>query len=300
MLQIGSINRHEILKKPDQYRPLVSIVTVCLNSEDHLEQTIQSVINQTYYNIEYIVIDGGSSDKTTDIIRKYDSSLEYWVSEPDKGIYDAMNKGISHTGGEWVGILNSDDWYNSKAVEWVITSAKENIDIDVFHGDVMNVEEDGTFTRSAGSHENLLENPALHHPSCFVRKEIYNKWRYDHKFRINADYDFFLRLQKESRTFMYLDVPIAFFRRTGASNKPAFKVVVDRYIIRKRYDKRKATWLLFNDIFDYVDDVLYFYSKRIEMASCEHKLLAFHALKKALKMVIIPILRFAKNLGVGS
>ena len=150
---------------------IVSIITVCLNSEKFLEQTIQSVISQSYDNIEYIIIDGGSSDKTVEIIKKYERFLRYWVSEPDKGIYDAMNKGVSHARGEWIGIINSDDWYTPKAVEWIIKTANENSNADVIYGDVMHCEEDGTFRRVFGSHENLLENPTLPHPSLFVKKK---------------------------------------------------------------------------------------------------------------------------------
>lgn len=89
----------------------ISIVTVSYNAAKTIEQTIKSVINQTYSNIEYIVIDGGSTDGTVDIIRKYEDRIAYWVSEPDGGIFDAMNKGIKVATGEVVGIINSDDWY---------------------------------------------------------------------------------------------------------------------------------------------------------------------------------------------
>ena len=94
--------------------PLVTIITVVFNGEKYLQQTIQSVINQTYDNVEYVVIDGGSTDGTVDIIRKYEDKIDYWVSEPDQGIYDAMNKGIQLAGGEIVGLINSDDCYHPK------------------------------------------------------------------------------------------------------------------------------------------------------------------------------------------
>lgn len=96
----------------------ISIITVSYNAAKTIEQTIQSVVNQTYDNIEYIIIDGGSTDGTVDIIKKYEDKIAYWVSEPDKGIYDAMNKGILKASGEYIYFLGADDWlYNESVME---------------------------------------------------------------------------------------------------------------------------------------------------------------------------------------
>ena len=121
----GGLRIKGYFKKSIQSKPLVTIITVVLNGEDYLEQTIKSVINQTYDNIEYIVIDGGSRDKTKDIIKLYDSVIDYWVSEEDKGISDAFNKGISLATGEIIGILNASDWYENDAVETIVLSLKK-------------------------------------------------------------------------------------------------------------------------------------------------------------------------------
>ena len=112
----------EIRFKNDIQHPLVSIITVVLNGESHLEHTINSVLCQTYENLEYIIIDGGSSDGTQDIIRKYQDKIDYWISESDDGIYDAMNKGILQAKGELIGILNSDDWYELETVELMVNA----------------------------------------------------------------------------------------------------------------------------------------------------------------------------------
>ena len=95
------------LEKPNNIKPLITVVTICYNAVDTIEETIKSVIEQTYPNIEYIVIDGGSKDGTVDIIKKYQDKISYWVSEPDRGIYDAMNKGTMKANGRWINFMNS-------------------------------------------------------------------------------------------------------------------------------------------------------------------------------------------------
>lgn len=116
-------------------QPLVSIVTVSYNSADTIEQTIQSVTKQTYPNIEYIIIDGGSRDGTVEIIKRYQDKISFWISEPDMGIYDAMNKGISYAKGDYIGIINSDDWYELDAIEKIVSKIKE--DPIIIYGNMM-------------------------------------------------------------------------------------------------------------------------------------------------------------------
>lgn len=108
---------------------LISVITVSYNAVSTIEQTILSVINQTYSNIEYIIIDGGSTDGTIDIIRRYEDKIAYWVSEPDRGIYDAMNKGASKANGEYIAFLNSDDWYELDAVSIIAQFADGKTDL---------------------------------------------------------------------------------------------------------------------------------------------------------------------------
>ncbi|MDO4190908.1 MAG: glycosyltransferase, partial [Bacteroidales bacterium] len=116
--------------------PLVSIITVCFNAEKTIEQTIQSVINQTYSNIEYIIIDGKSTDSTLNIVSKYKDNIATIISEPDNGIYDAMNKGIKLSSGELIGIINADDWYEKDAVKIMVNKylSTENKDNSLYYG----------------------------------------------------------------------------------------------------------------------------------------------------------------------
>ena len=107
----GGIRSSGKLKATSPGAPLISIITAVLNGDKTLERTIQSVIDQDYKNIEYIIIDGGSTDGTLDIIKKYDHAIDYWMSEPDEGIYDAFNKGIQISSGEWIYFLGADDYF---------------------------------------------------------------------------------------------------------------------------------------------------------------------------------------------
>ena len=116
----GGLRTKGDYKKSYHGRPLISIITVVFNNERYLEDTIMSVLNQSYDNVEYVIIDGGSSDGTLDIIRKYEDEIDYWVSEEDSGIYDAMNKGIDLVMGDWVNFLNSSDTIEKNAYTLVL------------------------------------------------------------------------------------------------------------------------------------------------------------------------------------
>lgn len=131
--------------RSEEGRPLVSVVTVCLNSEKYLEETIESVLGQTYEKIEYIIVDGGSGDGTLDIIRRYQDRIAYWLSEPDGGIFDAMNKGISLSTGELVGLINSDDRYFPYTVEEVVRVSGEDPGAQVYYGSMHIIDREGRF-----------------------------------------------------------------------------------------------------------------------------------------------------------
>ena len=208
-------------------KPLVSIITVCLNSEKYLEQTIQSVINQTYDNIEYIIIDGGSTDKTLDIIRKYEKYIEYWVSEPDKGIYDAMNKGIAFARGEWVGIINSDDFYARDTVKLVVEAAGTDKEAQIFCGNIkiLNSRESKDLRdcrELKGQTGDLLKKLKIIHPTCFVSRKIYAKFKFNTNFMFAGDMDFVTRLYSDNVKFGYVDELLAYARPGGlGSSLPA-------------------------------------------------------------------------------
>ena len=198
----------------------VSIITVVRNGKNTIEQTIQSVLEQTYEDIEYIIIDGASTDGTQEIIKRYEGKLAYYVSEPDHGLYEAMNKGIRHAKGDIVGIINSDDWYEIDAVEAVV-SVFQHSKAQVVHGNVYMIGEKGErWMRRPAPLKDIWSYMVLLHPTVFVRKWVYDQYGgFNEKYKIAADYELVLRLYNEQIDFVYLDKVISNFRNGGLSSR---------------------------------------------------------------------------------
>lgn len=198
----------------------VSIITVSYNSAETIRDTIESVANQTHPNIEFIVVDGGSTDGTVDILRENEEVIDKWVSEPDEGIYDAMNEGIQMSTGDVIGILNSDDWYEPQAVETAVRAFDEHADVDLVHG-AMNVwNEDGQLDARYGKRERLPAEfvAPFNHPTCFVRRRVYETiGTFSLDLPTAADYDFMLRFLRSDQKDLYLDQVLANFRKGGAT-----------------------------------------------------------------------------------
>lgn len=206
--------------------PLVSIITVVYNGEKYLEQTIKSVLNQTYKNIEYIIIDGGSKDGTLDIIKKFEKQLAYWISEPDKGLYDAMNKGIKLAKGDLVGLINSDDWYEQNAIELIVNSFLSNPNKRIFHGDRYDILECGKKKLkkfNPSRHKFLYYGMTYNHPSMFVHRDVYVQYLYNIKLRALSDYEFVLKNYLiNSSSFLYIPHAYVNYRLDGISANMTF------------------------------------------------------------------------------
>lgn len=214
----------------------LSIITVTLNSARHLEDTIKSVLSQNYKHFEYIIIDGGSTDGTLDIIRKYEQQLAYWVSEPDRGMYDAMNKGIARATGDIVGIINSDDYYFPGAFSKVTDAfIDESLDQYIFWGDIIQGDELVLGWRPW----NLKRGAFAPHPSMFCPKKIYDRiGTYSLDYKVLGDYDFMYRaIHKYGVKPLYLHEPIAFFRLGGLASQNILTALKDELKVKLKYDQ---------------------------------------------------------------
>ena len=208
----------------------ISIITATYNSGGTIRDTLKSVLRQTYKDIEYIIVDGGSKDSTLDIIREYEPRFGgrmRWISEPDEGIYDAMNKGIRMATGEVIGILNSDDFYASPDVlERVAQSFAEDDSLDAVYGDVRYVDAVDT-NRVIRYYSSRIVRPWLMrfgfmpaHPSFYCRREVYECYGlYDTSYRIAADFELLLRMIHVRRIkTRYLPFDFVTMRMGGASS----------------------------------------------------------------------------------
>jgi len=211
----------------------VSIITPSFNSKDSIEDTIISVLSQDYSDIEYIIIDGKSTDGTLDIVKKYENKINKLISEPDNGIYDAMNKGISLATGEIIGILNSDDLYYSENVISKVVDVFNKHKVDCCWGNLLyfdNKKEDKIVRRwrSSNYEKGLFEKGwQIPHPTFFVKKEIYEKYgTYNPSFKITGDYELILRfLEKKKIKSFFIPEFLVKMRLGGASNKNIFNII---------------------------------------------------------------------------
>ena len=220
----GGLRKKAILKKNKKNLPLVSIITVVLNNKKFLQQSINSVLNQSYKNYEHIIIDGKSTDGTLNILKKNNSKIDYWVSEKDRGIYDAMNKGIKLSRGSLISILNSDDIYYKHALKTAVNYFNRYKYIDFLFGSVAKYK--------------LLHgyNPwkiywsfgfySTHSIGFFIRKKAHMKvGYYNTKYKFSADYDFFYRMivkYKLKGMATKKNEIFGKFRRGGISSKISF------------------------------------------------------------------------------
>jgi len=220
-------------KQSRENMPLITVVTVVRNGEKILEKTILSVINQTYADFEYIIIDGASTDGTLDIIKKYEDRIDYWMSEPDKGIYNAMNKGIEQAAGEWINFMNAGDTFFSKEVLIYIFNSEKKLDkdISVVYGDTVYLNYDkGLLYTHTKNLNTFWKGMCFGHQACFVKTKLMKQYGFDENFKLAADYKLLFTLYNEGYKFLYVAISVVLFSIEGISdNNP--KSVMERYKI---------------------------------------------------------------------
>lgn len=216
---------------------LVSIITVTLNSEATLIDTIESVLQQTYHHIEYLIVDGASTDDTISIANRYigafrEKKIAYQIiSEKDEGIYHAMNKGIQKTKGDIIGIINSDDWYEPNAVEQAVNLYKKQ-KYDLMYADLRIIKPNGHHYIKHAQKRNYVTSRDWNHPTQFVTKTVYDKLQYKCE-NISDDMDFYFKVIRAGYRVMVLNEVLANYRLGGVSTKIVSKEIIPR--IRRRY-----------------------------------------------------------------
>lgn len=215
----------------NKFKPLISIITVSYNAAATIEETILSVINQDYDNIDYIIIDGGSTDGTLDIIRKYEDKIDYWISEKDYGLYHAMNKGIKQASGDIIGMINADDYYYEGALSKAAEAFQnKTLDKHIFFGDMMH----GEILVQGWRAKAIRRSAFGTHPSMFVPKVVYDTiGSYKLQYKILSDYDFMYRAFNVYNILpLYLNERIAFFRPGGLSSYNIFRAYTEEMLIK--------------------------------------------------------------------
>jgi glycosyltransferase len=214
-------------KRKVMYDKKISLITVCFNSDKTIRKTIESVLNQTYSNIEYIIIDGLSQDKTIDIINEYKEKICLFISEKDEGLYYAMNKGISLATGDVIGFINSDDFYASNHVISTIMDKFNNTNIDLLYSDLIFVNRDNPSIHIRHWKSSIYKKYSINlgwmpaHPTFYSKKELFNKYGlFNTRFKIAADYDLMIRFLKNTMTTktVYIPETLIYMRADGKSN----------------------------------------------------------------------------------
>ena len=212
--------------------PKVSIITVVYNGEEFLEETILSVLNQSYENIEYVIIDGGSTDGTVDIIKKYEDKIDYWVSEPDKGIYDAMNKGLDNVTGKWINFMNAGDkFYNSKVLEEVFCE-RYAINIGIIYGKTDIGNKVLKYKKNLDL-KDMSQGMMICHQSTFYKSD--KNIRYVLSYKICGDQEYTMQYLKKYKA-LYIDKIIAIYLLGGISSMSTKIIIQEKKRINELYN----------------------------------------------------------------
>lgn len=224
----------------------ITIVTICYNVVKDLEKTIESVKKQSYSNLEYIIIDGGSTDGTKELLYKNSDVITKYISEPDKGIYDAMNKGIALSSGDWVSFMNAgDEFADEDVLKRVFDGKKYEKNVKVLYGDIMLYFQGQGYVRRDYSKYTQKEIAIMIcHQSSFIEGDIIRRLKYDINYKIASDINTFYKIYKEGWLFHYLNMDIAKFEAVGGvSSKKMIALSSEIYEITGR-SKISLGWII--------------------------------------------------------
>ena len=198
--------------------PLISVITVVFNAKDDLEYTLKSIISQEFKSFEVIVIDGGSTDGTLQILEQYSNHIDFWVSEPDDGIYHAMNKGIHESKGKWLNFMNAGDCYFNNNVLQDIFSQNNYNDEDILIGNSVIDYKDFSRVMTVNKSNQLWKGLFFKHQSAFIKRSYHSENLYNIKNVISADFEFFYTAFSLKKKILFLNVIIAIFNSGGISD----------------------------------------------------------------------------------
>lgn len=212
---------------------ILSIITINLNNKTGLQKTIDSIIHQTYKNFEWIIIDGGSTDGSKELIQQYKEHLTYWISEKDNGIYEAMNKGINVAKGKYLNFLNSGDCFSSNDI--LSELALYNYDYDIIYGDAIYTYNDQrqelkTFNNQL-SLSYFVSGKVINHQASFIKKELFKNCPYNENFKIVSDWEFWIKQSILNRSFYHINKTIINFDYTGITSKPSLLQEKEKEIV---------------------------------------------------------------------
>lgn len=250
---IGGLRINGLNKKKSSKLPLISIITVVYNGKNDIEKTIQSVINQTYNNIEYIVIDGGSTDGTLDIIKNYEDKIDYWQSEPDAGIYDAMNKGIKLATGVWINFMNAGDiFYHSNVISNFIANSTDIKNVDVFYGNaVALINEKEKLQIASEKYKDFYKGPLFRHNSAFFNLELHKKnlFQVERKeFGFALDFKLIYDLYENNCIFRKMNFVVVAFDINGISNNIWKNLLYNYRIVREYHFVKSTVYFVYRNI----------------------------------------------------
>ncbi|SHJ66803.1 glycosyltransferase [Paramaledivibacter caminithermalis] len=229
----------------DRVYPKITIITICLNREKTIEQTIKSVLSQSYKNIEYIIVDGASTDGTIDIINRYKEKIDIIISEPDDGISDAYNKALKYATGDIIYFLSADDYLYEDDIIFKVAKVFSEKDLDFIHGKVLEINEESGFSFVNGhkmTMDDFKRGECTHHQGFFAKKHLFDKYdNFDNNFKIIPDVDFMIKCfnDRENR-YIFFDEIVAVYRwGIGVSSSPktiAKREKEHKYILYKNFN----------------------------------------------------------------